>query len=146
MNAKNNAARVAVKAKPCQKQAASPCAASLPTWQQAMVTALSFAQYSLEGLVRTRCADKDWDDRDVDIDMSVDLALLQIKSMRASPPNERSEFETGWYMAAAAINLCVRTFSRPDTGYFRSLDALKKKFEVLAATVEFVDEEERYGS
>lgn len=142
MNAQNNAARVAVQAKPCPKQADS---VALPTWQQTMVTALTFVQYSLEGLARTRCNDKGWDDKDVDIDMAVDLALSQIKGLRANLPPNRDAFEIGWYMAAAVINLSVRAFSRPDCGYFRALESLQKYFEVLAATVEFVDEEHLYG-
>lgn len=129
-------------ATPCLKQSDS---VALPSWQQTMVTALAFVQYSLEGLARTRCDDKDWDENDVDIDMAVDLALLQIKGLRANPPAERMAFEAGWYMAAAAINLSVRAFSRPDSCYFRSLESLQKYFEVLAAAVEFVDEEHLYG-
>ena len=142
MTAKNNAARVAVKAKLSQKQADS---IALPSWQQTMATALAFVQYSLEHLVRVRCKDDDWRDGDSDVDFAVDLALSNVQRLRASLPETRDEFDREWFMVAAAINLSVRAFSRPDCAYFRWLEAIQKQFEVLVAAVEFVDEEHRYG-
>ncbi len=118
---KKNTARVAVKAKPCQKQA-GPIA--LPTWQQTMQTALAYAQDSLERLDNAISSDLDWGDADVDADvcLAMELALERIKRMRADLPAERGAFEIEWYAAASVVNLSVRVFSRPDSYYFRCLE------------------------
>ena len=142
MTKPNNAAQVAVAAEPCLNLAT---ATALPSVKQTMLMALAFVQHSLEHLVRERCADKHWDDKDVDVDMAVDLALEQIKRLREELPDDRDIFERKWYTAAAAINLGVRVFSRPDSAYFRWLDAVKQQFEVLVSAVEFVHEEEFYA-
>lgn len=136
MNAQNNAARVAVQAEPCQK---SSGAVALPSVKQTMLTALEFVQSSLEDLVRIRCADENWDEEDVDIDCAVDLALAHIKALRVQLPDDRNEFDRQWFMAAAAINLSVRAFSRTDCHYYRTLTGVRQKFDVLVATVEFVE-------
>lgn len=139
---KKNTARVAVQAKPCQKQAGP---ITLPTWQQTMQTALAYAQVSLERLDDAISSDLDWDDADVDADvcLAMELALERIKRMRAYPPAERGAFEVEWYAAASVVNLSVRVFSRPDSYYFRCLESLQKLFEVLAPALEFVDLQER---
>lgn len=144
MAARNNIARVAVKAKPCQKQA---LAIVLPTWQQTILTALAFAQDSLERLNFAIAADKDWGDSDVEADvcLSMDLVLERIKGMRANPPAEVALFEREWFESASIVNLCVRVFSRTDAYYFRCLESVKKLFEVFADAVVFVDREARCG-
>lgn len=134
MNAQNNAARVAVQAEPCSKQAAS---LALPTWQQSMALALAYAQNSLEHLVQLRCDDEDWNEDDVDVDLAIDLALLKIKEIRANPPAGIEDFEHGWYMAGAAVNLGMHAFSRHDSAYFRWLESVQRQFHVLVAMVEF---------
>lgn len=163
MTTKKNAARVAVVAKPCQKQpdlqprdaldcialglplSAMTQAPSLPSADQAMLTAIAHVQHSLEHLVRVRCDDKEWDDKDVDVDFAVDLALTHIRRMREELPLDRSTFENRWHMAGAAINLGARSFSRPDSMYCHWLRSAQRQFEVLVEMVEFVDEEARYG-
>lgn len=142
MATRNNIARVAVKAKPCLKQAAP---ITLPTWQQTMQLALAYAQDSLERLDDAISSDLNWGDADVDADvcLAMELALERIKRMRADPPAERGACEVEWYAAASVVNLSVRVFSRPDSYYFRCLESLQKLFEVLAPVVEFVDLQER---
>lgn len=142
MNTQNNAAQVAVMAEPCPKNAG---AVILPTMQQTMLTALAFVQHSLEYLVRVRCDDMGWEDQDADIHYAVDLALEHIKGLRAELPADRDVFDRKWLMAAAAINLSVRSFSHPDSSYFRLLTFAQQQFEVLVAIVEFVDGEARHG-
>lgn len=110
----------------------------LLTTKQAMLTALAFVQDSLERLEHIRFNDEAWDEKDVDVDYAVGLALVHIKSLRATLPSDRAVFDNQWFMAAAAVALSARTFSRTDCHYFRALASLQKKFEVLRAMVEFV--------
>ncbi|QNN55972.1 hypothetical protein H9K76_15415 [Diaphorobacter ruginosibacter] len=139
MSTKKNAARVAVQAEPCQKQP------DLPSADQAMLTAVAHVQHTLEHLIRARLDDKEWDDKDVDVDFTVDLALAHIRLLRADLPLDRSTFENRWFMAGAAVNLGAQTFSRRDSLYYRRLTTTQRQFEVLVQMVEFVDEEVRYG-
>lgn len=136
MPIKHNAASKAVQAKPCLK---APDTNALPTLRQTMLMALAIVQKSLEDLVDIRRKDEAWDDDDVDVDYAVGLALAHIKSLRANPPAGRNQFDHAWFMAAAAINLSVRVFSRTDCYYYRSLSGAKKRFEVLVAAVEFAE-------
>ena len=144
MATKRNTARVAVQAQPCQKQAAST---AVPTWQQTVLTALAFAQDSLERLNSAIATDKDWGDSDVEADvcLSMDVVLQRIKNMRANPPAEVASFEREWFESASIVNLCMHVFSRTDTYYFRSLESVKKLFEVFADAVVFVNREGRCG-
>lgn len=160
---KKNAACVAVEAKPCQKQpdlqprdavdcialglplSAVTQAPGLPCADQAMLTAIAHVQHTLEHLMRVRYDDKEWDDKDVDVDFAMDLALTHIRLLRADLPLDRSTFENRWFMAGAAVNLGTRTFSRPNSPYFRWLTAAQRQFDVLVDMVVFVDEEARYG-
>ena len=135
MPIKHNAASKAVQAKPCPKK---PDADALPTLRQTMLMALALVQESLEELLRIRCNDEAWDDDDVDVDYAVDLATEHIKSLRANLPDDRSKFDNRWFLAASAINLCVRSFSRKDCHYYRTLVGVKQQFEVLVEVVEFV--------
>ncbi len=128
-------------AKTCPKQADS---IALPTWQQTMAAALAFVQNSMEQLVLIRIDDKEWDDGDVDVVWGVDLALAHIKRLRADLPTVRARFDDEWFKAAAAINLSVRVFSRPNSYYFRQLESVKNQFDVLVGAVEFVQEEACY--
>lgn len=159
MTTKKNAARVAVGAKPCQKQPdlqprdtldcialglpLSAVAQAMPTLQQTMVAALAQVQETLERLARIRFDDDEWSDTDVDVDCVVDLALAHVRRLRAELPSGRDAFEGLWFMAAAAINLGARAFSRPNTKYHRVLAGCQRQFEILAELVEFVDQQER---
>lgn len=138
MTIKNNAAQVAVMAEPCLNLAAETV---LPTTKQTMLMALAFVQRSLEHLAHHY--DGGWDDADTDVDMVAYLALEQIKRLREDLPDDRDTFECRWFEAAAAINLGVRAFSRPDSSYFRALKRIQQQFEVLAPAVEFIGEEMR---
>ncbi|MBL8356161.1 MAG: hypothetical protein JNM01_15190 [Delftia acidovorans] len=135
MTMNKNAARVAVAAEPCQKQP------DLPSADQAMLTAIAHIQHTLEHLVQVRYDDKEWDDKDVDVDFAVDLALSHIRLLRAELPLDRSTFENKWFMAGAAVNLGAQAFSRPSSLYYRWLTAAQRQFEVLVDLVAFVDEE-----
>ncbi len=172
MTASKNAARVAVKAAACPDAAAKDkpqdvfdCMAmdlpreqwpadclneatssvALPTLKQAMLLAVAYAQHSLEHLVRVRLEDEDWDDDDADVDYAVELALDCIKRLREALPEDKSVFDRQWYQAAAAINLCARTFSRTDCYYSRSLAGVKQQFDVLVSAVEFVELEAEHA-
>lgn len=135
MTSKKNAAQVAAQAEPCPKLA--PVA--MPTMKQMMLASLVWVQASLEGLVHIRCNDDEWDDNDVDVEYAVDLALEHIKSLRQDLPDDRDLFDRRWFMAAAAINLSVRAFSRTGCHYYRALTGVQKKFDVLVSAVEFVE-------
>lgn len=124
-------------AKPCPK--ATPLA--LPTWQQAMALALAFIESSMEQLVRIRIDDKNWSDSDVDVVCGVDLALAHIKRLRTDMPTDHARFDAEWFKAAAAINLSLRVFSRPDSYYFRQLESVKRQCDVLVDAVQFAKEE-----
>nr|WP_312379570.1 hypothetical protein [Delftia acidovorans] len=106
-----------------------------------MLTAIAHIQHTLEHLMRVRYDDKDWDDKDVDVDFAVDLALSHIRLLRAELPLDRSTFENKWFMAGAAVNLGAQSFSRPSSLYYRWLTAAQRQFEVLVDLVAFVDEE-----
>lgn len=144
MTQKNNAARVAVEAKPCPKHSD---AIPMPSWQQVMLAALAFAQDSLEKLESASSIDKDLGDADVDVDVSfaMDLVLERIKRMRANLPTDRATFEVEWYAAGSVVNLSVRSFSRPASYYFRCLQSVQRLFEVFAPAVEFIERGERHG-
>lgn len=114
---------------------------ALPTWQQTMTLALAFIENSMEQLVLIRIDDKGWNDSDVDVVLGVDLALAHIKRLRSDPPKVHGHFDEEWLKAAAAINLCLRAFSRSDSYYFRQLELVKQQFHVLADAVNFAQEE-----
>lgn len=155
MATKKNAARVAVGAKPCQKQPdlqprdaldcialglpLSAAAQAMPTLQQIMGAALAQVESSLEHLMRAGADDEGWDDKDVNVDFAVDLALANVRLLRAELPMDRGSFQKKWFMAGAAVNLSAQTFSRPGARYYRWLTATQRQFEVLAELVEFVD-------
>lgn len=142
MTKNKNAAQVAVQAELCPKLAP----VGMPSTQQTMLAALAFVQSSLEWLVKTRLSDEEWDDDDVDVDYAVDLALEHIKGLRSNLPDDRDVFDRQWFMAAAAINLSVRAFSRTDCCYYRALTGVQQKFEVLVAAVEFAELEARHAA
>lgn len=129
------AAQAAAQAELCPKLAPI----GMPSMKQTMLASLAFVQASLERLVHIRCSDEDWDDSDVDVDYAVDLALRHIESLRRELPDDRDVFDRQWFMAAAAINLSVRAFSRADCHYYRALTGVQQKFEVLVAAVEFAE-------
>ncbi|EZP50529.1 hypothetical protein [Delftia sp. RIT313] len=153
MATQKNAARVAVKAKPCQKKSdmqprdaldcialglpLSAVAQPMPTLQQTMLLVTSYVEWSLEEVIKERCKDVGWDDKDVDVDFAVDLALTHVRLLRAEIPLDRSTFESKWFMAGAAVNLAAKTFSRPDSLYYRRLIAARRQFEVLFELLDF---------
>lgn len=136
MPTKTNAASKVVQAKPCPKTADIE---ALPTMRQMMLLALEIVGNSLEAVALASRVDEAWNEDDVDVDYAVDLALTYVKSLRANLPEDINEFGRQWYMAASAINLSVRAFSRTDCYYYRSLVDAKKNFEVLVSVVEFAE-------
>ena len=116
---------------------------SLPSVDQTMLMAIAYVQHTLEHLVLVRREDEEWDERDFDVDLAMGLALAHVRLLRAELPLDRSTFDNRWFMAGAAVNLSVRTFSRPDSPYFYWLTDVQRQFETLAELVEFVDLQER---
>lgn len=127
MTKQNNAARVAVQAKPCPNQA--------------MQLAVQFLTHSLEHLMRVSYLDEAWgtEDGESEVDFAAELALCHVKRLGEKLPCSRDEFERDWYMAAAAINLSVKAFPRKNSHYFRVLEGAEKAFAVLAEAIEFAD-------
>lgn len=112
---------------------------SLPSVDQTMLMAIAYVQHTLERLMRARHEDDEWDDKDEDVNSATELALAHIRLLRADLPLDSRTFEDRWFMAGAAVNLSVRTFSRPDSLYFRWLTDVQRQFEMLVDVVEFVD-------
>lgn len=110
-----------------------------PTLQQTMLLALGQVDSSLEQLLYACAGDEGWDAKDFDVGCGVELAMLHIQRLQAELPSDRDTFERMWFMAAAAVNLGVKVFSRPGTRYHRLLITAQQQFEVLAELVEFVD-------
>lgn len=123
--------------KPSTKPKAPATGAALPSFQQFVALALEKAESDLECICRIRCADEHWEDKDVDVDNAVDLALDQVRRMKSITFNHLS-FDGEWYKVAAVLNLGAKAFSRKDCAYMRCLDSACHMFSQAGEMAEFV--------
>lgn len=124
--------------KPSTKPKAPATAAALPSFQQFVTLALEKAESDLECICRIRCADEHWEDEDADVDNAVDLALDQVRRMKAIEFADHLSFSSEWYKVAAALNLGAKAFSRKDCAYMRCLDSACHMFSQAADMAEFI--------
>lgn len=140
MTAKNNAARVAVKAKPCQKQTAET---ALPSMMQAMTLAIKLVSCSLRCAIDSISNDDEWASPDIDSEYAVEHVLEHLQQLLKELPRDRDVFDRKWFEAGSILKLAVRGFPLKDCAYFRLLSAACKQFDVMFAAVEYADLEGR---
>lgn len=103
--------------------------------QQMMALAIMSAEDRLARLMVVRMEDEDWDDDDYSIDMAVELSLTHIRSMKDVKFKGYDDFTRQWFLAASAITLARKSFSRGTSIFGRCLDGLETMF---AQAPEFV--------
>ena len=119
-----------------------PCTmdtAAWPTMQQMIALSLDRAEMGLVALIETRCADMDWHDADVEVDLAADLALNHIRQIRHKVFEDASEFDNEWYLARAAIALAAQAFDRPQSLSARHLKLLLQLFDEAPSFVEYAE-------
>ena len=116
--------------------------ATLPSIKQAIALALAMAEARLRCLISVRCNDEHWSEADLDVDNATEIALVQILRMKELGLEHSHEFDAQWFMAAAALNLAEKAFSRKDCAYARVLAGAVDVFRVLAEAVEFAGAED----
>jgi len=107
------------------------------TTQQLIALTIDKGYRDLLTLSKERVEDDNWDEKDVDVDMAIDLLLLRVSQLKEAPKLSQQEFESAWFEVGAVLNLAASSFSRPDSCYFRTLDALRKSVYVM---IELVDD------
>lgn len=112
--------------------------AALPSFQQFVTLAIAKAERDLECICRIRCSDEYWREEDVDVDTAVDLALDQIRRMKAMQMADCDAFTREWFKVAAVLNLGAKSFSRKDCTYMRFLDGSCHMFTQAAELAEFI--------
>lgn len=122
-----------------KKRASAAGEVELPSARQMIMLALAQAEHGLASLGQLRCHDEDWADCDVDVDNATELSLHHIRRMQAMDLHSYEGFDAEWYIAASAINLAKRSFSRSDCRYSRALECTCELFRVMAEAVEFAD-------
>lgn len=103
--------------------------------QQMMALAIMTAEDRLTRLLAVRMEDEDWDDDDYSIDMAAELSLNHVRSMKGVKFKEYNEFTKQWFLAASAITLACKSFSRATSHFGRCLSGIERMF---AQTPEFV--------
>ncbi|MFJ1020967.1 hypothetical protein WLX09_15765 [Bordetella bronchiseptica] len=107
--------------------------------RQAARLAMVVVSNNLERLVEIRCDDEEWDEKDVCVDMAVDLALKMTRQLCAAQPATFDQMAFDWAQIYSIIDLANRAFSRPETAYGRFLSYLASAFDVLGEMVELAD-------
>lgn len=144
MTAQNNAACVAVKAEPCQKQTKEPV---LPSMRQAMALAINLVSTSLRQAINLIRNDDEWETPDIDAEYAVEHVLEHLQHLLKELPADRSVFDRKWLEAGSILKLAVRNFPLEKCAYFNILSAACKKFDVMFAAVEHADlEARRHGA
>ena len=81
--------------------------------RQAARLAMVVVSNNLERLVEIRCDDEEWDEKDVCVDMAVDLALKMTRQLCAAQPATFDQMAFDWAQIYSIIDLANRAFSRP---------------------------------
>lgn len=106
---------------------------------RAIGLAIVVVSNNLERLAEIRVEDEDWVERDVCVDIAVDLALKMVRNLRASKPMDFDQMSFEWAQISSIIDLANHAFSRPDALYGRTLSYLCRSFAVLGEMVELSD-------
>lgn len=122
--------------KSTQPTSATPASARLPSREQLMALALDKAEDELRRLLKIRCEDDEWSDADVDVDNAVEVALHRVRELQTKAPLSLREFENSWHEIISVLNLSAKAFSRPDTYYLRTLNAVHEFFDVMIDLIE----------
>ena len=138
MNAHNNAARVAVMAKPCQKQACRPGTGQMPTVQQAMHMACAVVSESLRAAVQAACANGQWRDEYQDVIFSVEAALDAVERLEAEMPTDPDDFDAQWWRATSVARLARDAFPDAKASASLALQTAVRDFEALYRVVDFL--------
>ena len=138
MNAQNNAARGAVKAKPCQKQAAKPCAIQLPTVQQAMRMACAVVAESLRAAIQAASANGKWHDEYQDSITAAEVSLDVVQRLEAEMPSDADAFDAQWWRATSVARLARDAFPDTKAAAALALQTAVRDFEALFRVVDFL--------
>lgn len=139
MAAKNNAARVAVQAKPCRKQAASLGMVQLPTVQQGIHMACGMVADSLRMAVKCASANRGWHDEYQDSITAAEVALDIVQRLKAEMPNGIEHFSAAWWRAASVVRLARDAFPDKKAGAWFYLQTAGCEVDALYSMVEFLD-------
>lgn len=103
-------------------------AVSLPSPRQAMALLLLQATRILESLERRRVSDVDWNDQDLNVDLSVLLALDGCRVLEQE--QDPDAFCDKWRQIGAVLSMARRLFTRPDCDYAFVLGEAVSLFDV----------------
>lgn len=109
--------------KPSTKPKADATNPALPSYQQMVALSLTVAERELAGLLEIRTHDEHWDDADIFVDMSVELAHDYVQGMKQRTFEDSLAFIYELNKLEAPLRLAVEQFSRQDCLYARSLSA-----------------------
>ena len=110
---------------------------ALPTFGQMVALALVKAEQELQSLCRVRCNDEHWDEADVDVDYSIELAAAHIDRMKTMEFVNCHDFDAEWFKAGGALNMACKCFLRTDCVYARHLAHTAAMFEHMSSMIEF---------
>lgn len=96
--------------------------------QQMMALAILSAEDRLARLLAIRLEDEAWDDDDASIDMAAELALCHIRRMKDMKFAGYNDFTKQWFIAASAVDLSRKSFSRAESHFGRALDGVNRMF------------------
>lgn len=113
---------------------------ALPSFRQMSTLALEKIESDLRLLVDIRKKDEEWDEADVNVELSLDLALGEVQRMKQERFAGDAEFSTRWFTATSAICLASEVFSRSGSSFYgRVLSRAARDCELLAELCEFVE-------
>ena len=119
------------------KPAIIATASALPTFKQALALIVAMAEHQLNKLTAVRCADDEWHDADIHVDLAVDLALDHLARMQTMEFDDRHHLNNEWYKMASAVTLGLAAFSRPDSLYGRLLAGAVGSLQAAPEILEF---------
>ena len=115
MTKKNNAAQVAVQAKPCQKKAVTG-GSLLPSEHQVMHAACLMVADSLQQAIKAATDPAEWRDEYHDAISAVEAALNIVQNLKTGVSSALENYEEAWWRATSVARLAMDAFPNDCVG------------------------------
>ena len=112
--------------------ATTNAAQAMPSLDQAVSMFLHVAASKLQYLEK----DEEWLDKDVNVDMAIELVSERIQAMTEKKAPTARDFSSEWYKISSVVNLSMASFSRPASWYGLALQDVVNFFKQVPEILE----------
>lgn len=101
--------------------ATTNAAQGMPSSDRLAALFLRVAADKLQALMSIREKDEEWLEKDVDVDLALELAFDRVVIMSEKAFANADAFTADWYKISSVVSLSLDSFSRPSSWYGRGL-------------------------